>query len=268
MRHLFSISACGLIAGVSLLSPAAATAATASAVLSAWARASGSIVLTTSGSPAIDGQDDSYGDNIYGSGSGRGRADFDTMVDVPGLSGSAFSELDLTAGPKEGSVDGYVDSAFVFEIVNTTGADIAYEITYSLVGELTASYRPYMPGHFVFSEALGYAMAGLTVWTGNDGVLLEDVAETEVCVASEFYSDDYCLSSPTTRSGQFSFLDAVFSGVIAPGDELRATFYTYSDGYVGATPDPRLTPAPVPASLPLLAGGLGLLGMAGLRRRG
>ena len=258
MRHLFSVSACGLIAGVSLLSAAAATAATSSAMSGATS-VSGSIVLSTSGTPDVSGYDDSFEDELDSFGSGTALADFDMILDVPGLSGSAFAELDLTAGPTAGGGYGDVDTAFIFEIVNTTGADIAYEITYSLVGELTASYMPGLAGD---AASYGFATAGVTVKNGSGETLLDDFGELEYCVASAFYTDPSCPTSPMSRSGQFSFLDVVFSGVIAPGDELSAVFFNFTIGSVIAAP------VPVPASLPLLVGGLGLLGMAGLRRRG
>lgn len=113
-----------------------------------------------------------------------------------------------------------------------------------------------------------HAVTGPTGYGPRDSILYPTSysAGTPIALAFEatlfFLSDDYQSGSPL--SGEMFFADSSFALMgVTPGDHVwtfgNQDTFTLRFG-------PHTTVIPLPATLPLLLGGLGLLGLAGRRR--
>ncbi|QIE41515.1 hypothetical protein G5B39_05805 [Rhodobacteraceae bacterium SC52] len=246
----------GLLLGLPLLSSAASAASfSASSSLTASATLSGAAL------PLVDIFDDSVGPLFDAFGVATAFADAGVIIDMVGLTGSGFSEVSGSASAPYGEAFATSDSFLTVDIFNDTGADLTFTLTYSMLAD---SFADYVGADLVGATYAGaYTYSEVGVYVENDAfdVLLDDFLLSESCAESFLPALMPCVAGETMQSDSQSLLGGVFTTTIADGEGRYIEFYSESFGTA------FVTSVPVPAALPLLAAGLGALGLTRLRRR-
>lgn len=245
----------GLLLGLPLSSSAVSAAS-----FGASSSLSVSGTLTGAGLPRVDFFDDSIAPFFEIFGAATADADGDVTFDMPSRTGTGFTDVSGAASAPYGDVLAYASAFLAVDIFNDTGGDLTFTLTYSMLAD---SFADYDPAEAADGYAGAYSFSTVGVYVENDAfdVLLDDTLFAESCAESFIAALIPCVAGETSQTVSQSMPSGFFSTTLANGEGRHLEFYSVSYGAA------FVASVPVPAALPLLAAGLGAMGVIRLRRR-